>query len=440
MRTDPRIRQTWNEFSQNLDSANQTAQANLFTFSQDYLNPCLSSVSGSVQACIGSCFPQEERSRRNRARRRGRAETSFDFYDDWEDDDGAGDALLGGWDNDELDRLLAGSGAHAGPAREHERPRTLSYGARRDRDGRLPDRSWRNVIQPHDNEQDPTVIPKTSVFGFLGWLPWKIGGRELRYKPSAADLQDRPSKGQIGALNEPLLEESEDGGSPGKKAKHKRARSHTSASETTTDSFRSRGDLFPSEDEDDAVPLDDEFAMVLERRTTGSVADENSSRKAQKKKPSTSRTSTRTDSSRDTLSSTKPTNTDNAHDEPLVEQDDDLIEGSSVTDLKEEEEIVEREEDIEIERRRDAARKLASSRGLSTSDALQETLHESKPEATGAVEETGSSPPKSQPSEPPKSEVQEVPPQTNDTFKPAQLPNAPIAAADSPSEESDSHP
>ncbi|CAK7267529.1 hypothetical protein SEPCBS119000_002600 [Sporothrix epigloea] len=46
-----------------------------------------------------------------------------------------------------------------------------------------------------------------------------------------------------------------------------RARSGTTGSGGTTDSFRSRGDLFPSDEEDDedAVPLDDEFAAALNR-------------------------------------------------------------------------------------------------------------------------------------------------------------------------------
>lgn len=71
----------------------------------------------------------------------------------------------------------------------------------------------------------------------------------------------------------------------------------------TLDSLSSRGDLFPSDEEDDAIPLDDEFAMVLERRTTQSsmsgLQTETSSGRARSerklgKRPSTgSRTSTR---------------------------------------------------------------------------------------------------------------------------------------------------
>ncbi|KAI9671559.1 MAG: hypothetical protein M1817_003611 [Caeruleum heppii] len=270
MRTDPRIRRTLNQFSQNLESANESAQANIFTFSQRYLGPCLASLQQCTQSCTAPCFPdREDRQWRSRGRSRGRAEFGFDFYDDWDEDDEAGDALLG-WGNDEMDRLLVGSGAHGSSRDQPGRQRTMSYGTRRDRDGRAHAGRRKTGVQPHDGGPDPTVIPSTSIFGFLEHLPWNLRGKGKRYRPSAADLQDRSAVSLTeGAEGDPLLADSENE-AHGAKGKHRRTRSGTNVSEITTDSLSSRGDLFPSEDEDDAVPLDDEFSMALERRTTGS--------------------------------------------------------------------------------------------------------------------------------------------------------------------------
>jgi len=92
----------------------------------------------------------------------------------------------------------------------------------------------------------------------------------LRYKPSAADLQDNPGHHDE---NTPLLlgEEDEDeeyGHETISRVlpKH-RKRSGTTGSGDTSDSYRSRGDLFPSDGEgdEDAVPLDDEFTLPMER-------------------------------------------------------------------------------------------------------------------------------------------------------------------------------
>ena len=110
----------------------------------------------------------------------------------------------------------------------------------------------------------------------------------MRYKPSAADLQEHPGlrPSDLEVEVEPLLED-EDGEESGKK--HVRNRSLTNGSQHTTDSLSSRGDLFPSEDEDDAVPLDDEFAMVLERRITDLGMEEVGGGKIKGKRPSRSR-------------------------------------------------------------------------------------------------------------------------------------------------------
>ncbi|KAI5235623.1 hypothetical protein E4T43_09154 [Aureobasidium subglaciale] len=345
-RSDPRFRRTINEISQTFESANESAQANIFTFSHRYLGPCFSSIGSCFQSCCSGLTCCDGRSYRSRARTRARPELSFDFYDDWDHDETAG---LLAWDNDDLDRG-PGYGASAisdQPARE----RAMSYGARRDKYGH-------RKSQPRDDpDSDPTLIPASSYFGFLGRFSRKLtGAKTLRYKPSAADLQEHPGA----ARTMPSLAE-EDDFSP-------RKRSNTAGSNNTTDSFSSRGDLFPSEDEDDARELDDEFAMVLERRTTSAGledVDNNGKPRRPGKRPSTgSRLSTRTMSSRSTRSSKRRSRA--ASPSPSREVDPKPI--PSLTELKQEEDRLREEEESAIASRRDAARGLALKRGLSVSE------------------------------------------------------------------------
>ncbi|THX18143.1 hypothetical protein D6D13_00150 [Aureobasidium pullulans] len=346
-RSDPRFRRTINEISQTIESANESAQANIFTFSHRYLGPCFSSIGNCFQSC-SSCVPCcDDRLRRSRARSRARPELSFDFYDDWDDDETAG---LLAWDTE--DASYGAGTVSDQPARE----RAMSYGARRDKYGhRKP--------QPRDDpDTDPTLIPATSYFGFLGKFSSKItGGKALRYKPSAADLQEHPGASRT---MPPLAEENDDF-SP-------RKRSNTTGSNATVDSFSSRGDLFPSEDEDDAHELDDEFAMVLERRTTGAgLEDVNSNGKPRRpgKRPSTgSRMSTRTMSSRSTRSSKRRSRVASSSPsrEAIIEREPKSI--PSMTELKQEEERLREEEETAIAEKRDAARGLALKRGLSVSE------------------------------------------------------------------------
>ncbi|KAF2200010.1 hypothetical protein GQ43DRAFT_449846 [Delitschia confertaspora ATCC 74209] len=336
-RGDPRWNRTIQHLQENIESANESAQVNLWTFTHAYITPCFSSIGDCLHRCTAPCFPsREDRLRRNRGRSRGRAEISFDFYDDWEDDEN--DGLLG-WENDELDRLLAGSSSYGGIA-QPSRQRAMSYGTRRDRDGRFSGGRRKSAVQLHDGGADPTIIPSSSYFGFLGRLPFKLGGKVLRYKPSAADLTEHPgSSRRRHEEQQPLIEESDE---DSERKGNRRNRSHTTGSGHTTDSLSSRGDIFPSEDEDDAVPLDDEFTMVLERRTTGEA-------------------SSGKNRSQTTLSPTVP-----------------MEEALSLSEIKQEDERVRLEEEREIERRREGARQLALKRGLtakphpsSTDDAAQ---------------------------------------------------------------------
>lgn len=373
---DPRIRQTWNQYSHNVESATESAAANIWTFTHSYISPCLSSVSGSFGQCVGQCLPdRDERARRLRDRGRGRgrgrgreaAEYSFDFYDDWEEDEARGGGGLLGWGNDELDRLLSGSG----PIVEEQpsgRKRRLSYGTSRKK-------------KTVDGLPDPTIIPSTSVIGFLGRLPWKFGST-LRYKPSAADLQEHPgsAKASLGedvdtGEGEGLLEE-EHGGVEDWVPGHGRKRSSTVASAATTDSFRSRGDLFPSDGEDDAIPLSDEFAMALERRNTGSGTDDRSSgvtRSSKGKRPSISRPSSRTfTSTRQSSMDTRLSMTRARGSSTSAGSQPDLASPHTVgqlteSQLQQEEDRLKSEEDSKIERSREAAARLARERGLSVS-------------------------------------------------------------------------
>lgn len=375
-RGDPRWNRTIQNITDTVEHANESAQEGLYSFTHKYINPCIQSVTQCVNACTAPCFPAHNDRRRHRARSRGRAELSFDFYDDWEEDEN--DGLLG-WGNDNLDRLWSSS-ANYGTVSQPGRQRAMSYG-NRNRDNRYNRPRRKSAVQPHDGGLDPTIIPSSSYFGFLGRLPFKIGGKVLRYKPSAADLTEHP--GQLRRSYEeeeqaqPLIEDSDEEAHRGNEGKrgHGRKRSQTSASGHTTDSLSSRGDIFPSEDEDDAVPLDDEFEVALERRTTGPWHDDaNTSSGKSKARPGTkskrsggSRVSTRSASSRNTQDSGKRSSDSNSK-RPAAEA---IEEVPTLFDLKQEEERLAMEEEAEIRRKRHDAQQAALKRGLASDQRLQ---------------------------------------------------------------------
>ncbi|KAL1302266.1 hypothetical protein AAFC00_002687 [Neodothiora populina] len=352
-RNDPRFRRTLNEISQTIESANETAQANVYTFSHRYLTPCFSSIGDCFGPCTASCCAPRDQRRRSRARSRGRAELSFDFYDDWDDEE---DTSLLGWGNDEYDSLLGSSRGYGATTTQPARQRGMSYGTSR--------RGNRRRSQPRESA-DPTVIPAASYWGLFGKLTGKLGaGKSLRYKPSAADLQEHPGAAHHTPENAPLLEEDEEDevrqafNSRG----HKRVRSGTQGSGNTTDSLSSRGDIFPSEDElDDAIPLDDEFAMVLERRTTNSGMDEASSGRKGKRPSAGSRMSTRTLSSRSSRNS-KRLSRCNSTESPAKDVSTEPKIIASMAELKQEEDEAQEEEEAEIVKRRVAAHRLAAER------------------------------------------------------------------------------
>ena len=352
---DPRLRQRWNRISQNAEAATENAAAGIWSFQHNHVNPCLASLADSLDGCTSLCLgDREERARRRRERERthGRAEYSFDFYDDWYEEE---PGMLAGWSYEDWDRLLVGSGAARGGGgagagdevcEQPRRKRGMSYGTRGAR--RKP-----------AGEEDPTVIPSTQPIGFLGKLPWKFGGT-LRYKPSAANLQEHPGHHEADE-NAPLLGPGGDADIDadddyfGPRAAPPRKRSGTTGSGNTSDSYRSRGDLFLSDGEEDAVPLDDEFTLPPERADDRSS---NKTRSSKGKRPAGAGAMSRT-VSRTTVASGNT---------GYSRKSSESLEGSpaarSMADLQFEEERVAREEEEEMERRRVAAGELARRRGL----------------------------------------------------------------------------
>jgi hypothetical protein len=375
-RGDPRWNRTLQNISHNIEHANESTQEHLYSFTHSYVNPCLSSVTACLNTTFSSCFPSPSERRRNR-RYRGRAEASFDFYDDWEEDENDGLLGWGGGNEDFGGRWGIGGGSNYGSMNSQPgRPRGMSYGNRQ-RDPRFNAGRRKSAVQPHDGGPDPTIIPSSSYFGFLGRLPFKIGNKVLRYKPSAADLTEHPGQTRRSLEEEqPLIEDSEEESHRQRSERkgHRRQRSDTNASGRTTDSLSSRGDIFPSEDElDDAVPLDDEFTMALERRTTSQFLDDTSSGKTSGKKnkrSSGSRVSSRTASSRNT-SGTHDSGRRSHEDVGMKRSASEMIEEiPTMSDLKQEEERIRLEEEAEVRSRRELAQQLALKRGLASDQHL----------------------------------------------------------------------
>ncbi|EZF30523.1 hypothetical protein H109_07256 [Trichophyton interdigitale MR816] len=388
---DPRIRQTINQISQNLESANESAQEGIYAFAHHYIEPCFLGVQECFTSCTAPCFPSrdDQLRRRRRERSNGRAEFTFGFYDDWDyDEDAREDGLLG-WRNDELDRLLAGSSSARTSNDQPRMNRRMSYGARR-----------RGSILPSDERQDPTVIPSSSILGFLERFPWRIGARGIRYRPSAANLQDNPGGLKRDVPEQaPLLEASDesdhsgdnnnnkDGGHHYKAETSPRKRRDTQSSHETSNSLSSRGDLIHSDEEEDAVPLDDEInIMTLSRHRpslgsgnesvfsiphsiTTSTKETASSRASRTSKGKGKRRKRDRDLKRRRTMSKSSHSTSELDTSIVIEP---TLEGASLADLKREEEEARVEEETTIEKSRLAARELARQKGLKLDDSALE--------------------------------------------------------------------
>ncbi|KAI1449955.1 hypothetical protein F5Y02DRAFT_370509 [Annulohypoxylon stygium] len=371
---DPRLRQRWNQISHTTEAVTENAAAGIWSFGHTYVTPCLSSVTSALESCTTVCLgDREERARRARERQRaqGRAEYSFDFYDDWDEELGAGDdagGLLGGWHSEDWDRLLAGTGKRRSGGDVQEQPkrkRGMSYGTR----------GPRKRAGTHD---DPTIIPSTAPLGFLGRLPFKIGGT-LRYKPSAANLQEHPgaSRTTLETEREPLLGDGEGTAHLDESPTHSRKRSGTVGSGDTSDSYRSRGDLFPSDDEgeEDAIPLDDEFTIALDH-----VDDRSSNKTRSSKGKRIAGRAIPRSVSRTTIDSARPSLRPSIGSGSIPPESPALLSTPSLDDLRLEEERAGREEDEVIEKKRHAAAELALKRGLSRENLQIASVREAKSE------------------------------------------------------------
>jgi hypothetical protein len=376
---DPRFRRRLNDLSATLESANESAQSSVYIFAHHYIRPCFGSIGACLTSCVEAGCPHLQQRDRLRRGRRGRAELSFDFYDDWDEDENEG---LLGWGDDDGEAVGYGT-VDAEPARQ----RGMNYPRDRRRKS------------AHEGALGAEGMGGAGFFGRLFG-----GSRAVRYKPSSADLQDHPGAKRAGkdrGEGEALLEESEGSVAGRVPRRHGRKRSGTAASRETMDSLSSRGDIFPSDEEDDAIPLDDEFAMVLERRNTQSGPETETSSgntgsiapKKRGKRPSAgSRVSSRrtmSTRSRETRSRTSSAvNTPIDESVPgggVEEVRAEVIEVPTMNDLGEEERELAAKEDAEVERRREEARRVAAERGLagaqdeSTEVELDEHTHDPSP-------------------------------------------------------------
>lgn len=354
---DPRIRQTINQLSHNLEAANESAQERLYSLSRNYLQPCFGGINACFGSCTAPCFPNALRRRRRRRSAVGRSEFNFGFYDDWDYDDDAQANEFYGWENDELDRLLPesrGGGGSGADRITNEQPpalqRRMSYGSRGTQKS--------GDLDLADERQNGITF-----FGLFKQFPWKVfGGRTLKYRPSAADLQEHPGHHRLPSNEDsddaarPFLDDFDDddraGDGPWQHEElgyqaytprstdetQQRPRSSTASSQDTNNTRSSRGDLMPTDEDDDAVPLNDSLAMDLATPKSGySLSDPDRS-------------------SRNSVQSSFATFPDSPIRSPLI----------SPPGLKKQEKKVAQEEESTIERKRRAASKLARERGMST--------------------------------------------------------------------------
>jgi len=202
-----------------------------------------------------------------------------------------------GWSSDQDDdgegigRNARGYGATAGP----DRQRRMGYSTR---EQRMVYGKSRTVEKHNNLDEGRGGMTFLRLWGKrLG-----LGRRDVPYRPDVAGLQNNPGRshrqGSESEEGRSITDESEASYQGQRSRKSGRPRRNTAGSGRTNDSLSSRGDLFASDDEEDAVPLDDGFAVVLERRTTNSTMQDE--RPSRGKRPGGSRVSTRTVSSRTT--------------------------------------------------------------------------------------------------------------------------------------------
>ena len=123
--------------------------------------------------------------------------------------------------------------------------------------------------------------------------------------------------------------------------------------------------MIPSDEEEDAVPLDDEFDLALRRQGTGLDSDDQPGGKPLSVRRSTSGTvSSTTDASLKELRMKKKRRSRIRSPRVTDIGVNSSLETQSMNDLKEEEQQVELKEEQEVARKRLAAQRLASNHGL----------------------------------------------------------------------------
>ena len=189
-RNDPRFRRRLNQFTSNLESANESAQVSILTVTQNYLKPCFASLescfANNCTFCCPGLFPADSEAQRRLRRQRGSAvsfaggasgavgprgsrsrvgpEWSFDFYDDWEEDENAALLAWGDDDDDEIDEVAHNTRQ---PARRRQIGMNYGTGNNTTDDGKM---------------RADGVTNERGYLGFLNSLPRLIAGKGLTNK------------------------------------------------------------------------------------------------------------------------------------------------------------------------------------------------------------------------------------------------------------------
>ena len=143
-----------------------------------------------------------------------------------------------------------------------------------------------------------------------------------------------------------------------------------------------------SDEDEDAQPLDDEFAVMLSRRnTTQGPSEDRSSgrtRTPSGKRSGGSHNSTRTGSSKSIQSPSGKSSQRSVSSKSLAPFPplamEEQPEPPSISDLRREEEQIAQEEELEVRHKREVAQRLALEKGLSSHDTKNSVSEDVKPE------------------------------------------------------------
>ncbi|ANB11340.1 hypothetical protein AWJ20_4145 [Sugiyamaella lignohabitans] len=352
-----RIREVWETTQENLETAVGTAYSRWTNVNNHYVNPTVESISSCTRGCF-SCFPDTRR--RPGSHRRN----SMDFFDMYDEE--------GEFGRDELDRLISEDQIDGYDDFGPEDPVYERQPEGAARPGSINEHSGASGGAPAiSHVLRDTKKSFLSIFGSL--MPLWAQPPSLRYKPSTAGLRGvRPAN---------------------------RSRSSTKSSVQSSETFRSRTDLFSDEEYEDAQMVSDNFAAALvfgrsRGGTMGSRSSLNSGKNSADTKSIDSRRSDSTKSIRDPAESSaaataaaaaKDTTKEISEDRGSKDETEALktttsssaslttttptsttvIEiGATDEELRAEEAQAELEEEREIEQNRRAAQTLAANKGL----------------------------------------------------------------------------